>query len=129
MFTAVKINLEMAHVIANSKNPKERNIHGHSWKFEVTFEGENLDYDILLRFVFSQIYTSFEGKLWIKFDDYPDKLKKHMMKTFTNIRDCENFPDAEYILKTFQGMLHTPPIGNIAKLKLWEGTKYYVKIK
>lgn len=128
MFTAVKINLEMAHVVANSKNPKERNIHGHTWKFEVTFEGENLDYDVLYGYIVNEIYFKFDHCLLIELGKYNEKLKKHLLINFQNIISFTE-PTAENILINFQSILQFPPMGKIAKLKLWEGTKYYVKIK
>ena len=108
------------------------NIHGHSWKLEVTFEGDGLDHGRLKKYV-GDLAKEFDHRLLLWRNQFNGDRVNELQKQFAGV---VVFPDpvtGEGIFKILERSLVKDLPGildvRIAKIKLWEGNDHYYKTK
>ena len=128
---------EMAHALLNYDG-KCKNIHGHSYKLEVTVKGEPkashgdpadgllIDFGDLKKLVNREVINIFDHALVIQ-KDYPEALLSALGNNFARIIDVDYQPTCENLVADYAGRIaRALPLGIVLfKLVLHETATAY----
>lgn len=134
-----KFTFEAAHILKNYDGPC-RNVHGHSYKLDVTVfgfpdtnanspkEGMVMDFGDLKRMVNEKIIKIFDHSLVVKANDFGEHLNE-MKNLFGNIVEVPYQPTCENMLIDFVKRINSNLPKNITlhSLTLWETANSYAE--
>ncbi len=134
-----KFTFEAAHILKNYDGPC-KNVHGHSYKLDVTVlgypdnnesstkEGMVMDFGDLKRIVNGKIIKVFDHTLVVKANDFSEHLND-MKNLFGNIVEVSYQPTCENMLIDFVKRINTnlPKHIVLYSLTLWETATSYAE--